>query len=121
VNRLVLVAPLRPGAFEAARRLIEEGPPLDLETTPFDRHYVFLTRAEVVFVFEGPGPQRPLRLGADDPDVWRAAEAWQQHLAGPPRVAETGFAWVRGEEREGLSFAASPGPGDSDGGDVYSP
>jgi hypothetical protein len=122
VNRLVVVAPLKEGAYEAARRIIEGGrPPIDLEATAYDRHYLFLTRNEVVFFFEGPGPQRPLELGGEDPAVWQAAEAWQEHLGASPRVAQTGFAWTRGEEPVGLFFAGNPGPGDSEGGDVYSP
>jgi hypothetical protein len=58
MNRLVVAVPLREGGYEAARRLLERGPPIDLEATRFDRHEVYLTRHEVVFVFETPRPAR---------------------------------------------------------------
>ena len=121
MNRLVVVAPLREGAYEAAKRLLSSGPPFDLEDTPYDRHWVFLTRGEAVFVFEGPGPQTAFRLGAERPELWHAVEAWNELLADSPRIAETQFAWSRAEAHDDVSFEATPGPGDSDGGDVYAP
>jgi hypothetical protein len=120
VSELVVVARLRPGVRERVLELLRQGPPFAVEETAFDRRRVYLTEHEVVFVFEGPGPPT-LELPGEDPAVWRAAEVWQECLAGPPRVARTAFAWTRAEEPDGVSFAPTPGPGDSDGGDVYVP
>jgi hypothetical protein len=96
-TRLVVVVPLREGAQDEARRLLSEGPPLDLEATQYDRHEVFLTPSEVVFVFEAPGEVPPtLSVRAGDITLWRAAKAWQGIMADRPRIAETVFAWERG-------------------------
>jgi hypothetical protein len=58
MGRLVAVLPLKPGARDRAEALLRERPPFDLELTRFDRHQVFLTNREVVFVFEGEGQVR---------------------------------------------------------------
>jgi hypothetical protein len=98
VSRLVAVVPLRPGAGNAARELLAAGPPFDLDATRFERHAVYLTDAEAVFVFEGPGESRTLDLPGEDPTLSRVARRWQGVIAGPSRLAETGFAWERGAQ-----------------------
>ena len=40
--------------YEAAKALVDTGPPFRLEDTPLDGHCVYLTEHEAVFVFEGP-------------------------------------------------------------------
>jgi hypothetical protein len=92
MSRLVVVAPLRPGAEARARELLDEGPPFDLEGSAFDAHEVFVTPQEVVFVFEG---NETLNLAAEDPGIMRAAEAWADCLDGRPRIARSGFSWKR--------------------------
>jgi hypothetical protein len=52
---------------------------------------------------------------------WKAAAAWKDLVAGPPRLAEDAYTWVRPHVQDDVSYAATPGPGDSDGGDVSSP
>lgn len=121
MSRLVVVAPLKEGKSGRARQLLEKGPPFDLEATRFDRHAVHVTDREVVFVFEGPGSSRTLTLLGEDPGIWRAAEAWQECLAGSPRVAQTAYFWQRVEAADGVSFEPTPGPGDSEGGELYPP
>jgi hypothetical protein len=120
-NRLVVViVPLKPDAHASVTRLLKQGPPFDPEAIQnLDRHEVFLTTDEAVFVFES-------QLGADalapllaDPKLWDAAAAWREHVAGPPRIAEEVFSWSRSEPAEDVSFLPTPGPGDSDGGDIY--
>jgi hypothetical protein len=120
-GRLVVIAPLKRGAVERARQLLEDGPPFDLERTRFDAHEVFITEQEVVFLFEGPADSLTLEFPGEDPALWKAAAAWAECLAGRPRIARTAFAWRRIETPEGVTFAPTPGPGDSEGGDLYSP
>jgi hypothetical protein len=98
MSRLVAVIPLKPAARNAARELLAAGPPFELDATRFDRHAVYLTDAEAVFVFEGPGESRTLDLAGDDPGLWHAAREWQALIAGRPRIAETGFTWERGTQ-----------------------
>jgi hypothetical protein len=121
MSRLVAVLPLKPGVRARAEALLRVGPPFDLEETQFDRHQVFVTDREVVFVFEGRGPSHALELPAEDPALWRAAADWQACLSERPRLAVTAYSWERSTEEEGVSFESTPGPGDSDGGDLYSP
>jgi hypothetical protein len=103
VHRLVVVVPLRPGARERARLLLEEGPPFDPETTPLERHHVFLTEREAVFLFEGPKARAFVDRLVGDPSVWKAAVAWRRCLGGSPRIAEEAYAWVRMRDPEGAS------------------
>mgnify|MGYP006174122439 CR=1 FL=1 len=80
-----------------------------------------LTDREAIFVFEGAGPSGTLTLPGEDPRIWRAAEAWAECLAEKPRVARIAFSWQRVQGPEGVSFEPTPGPGASEGGDVYPP
>ena len=119
-SRIVVVLPIKESAHEQVRELVSKGPPFDLETSGLDHHHVFLSANEVVFVFEAP-EQSVLRRLASNLHLLAAAEAWQEYAAGPARIAEDVFSWTRGNVAEGLSFAPTPGPGDSEGGDLYSP
>lgn len=121
MGRLVFVLPLKEDAHEKARSLLAHGPPFKLDATDFDRHEVHLTEREVIFVFESPKPSATLRLSGEDPSLWNVAAAWQKLMAGRPRKAETLYAWTRPESCDGVFFEATPGPGDSEGGDVFAP
>jgi hypothetical protein len=54
-----------------------------------------------------------------DPELWEAATAWAEHVAGPPRIAESAVSWSGSEPEEDISFLPTPGPGDSDDGNIY--
>lgn len=97
MSRVAMVAPLKYGAYQDAKQLIASGPPFDPTETPLVSHEVFLSDAEVVFVFEGPDVTEAVAQLAADPSVWRAAGAWADLLAGKPRVAEESYRWSRGE------------------------
>jgi hypothetical protein len=119
-RRVVVIVPLKPDAHASVSQLLKHGPPFDpAAIEALDRHDVFLTSDEAVFVFES-------RLGSDalgpllsNPKLWEAVSAWGEHVAGPPRIAEEAFAWSRSESADDVSFLPTPGPGDSDGGDIY--
>src|SRR5580765_1332727 len=51
-RRLAVVLPLREDDGEAVRALLAAGPPFDPEALGLDRHQVFLTASEAIFVFE---------------------------------------------------------------------
>jgi hypothetical protein len=121
MSSLVVILPLKEGKVERARELLAAGPPFDLEETGFDRHAVYVTNREILFVFEGGMPSATLTLPGEDPQVWHAAAAWQECLAEQPRVARTAFSWERVRTPRGVSFEPTPGQGDSEGGDVYPP
>ncbi len=94
-RRLAIVLPIREESRAAVLELVAGGPPFDPDALGLDRHEVYLTASEVVFIFES-------KLGADalepllsDPGLWQSAAAWHEHLAGPPHVAEDVFSWTR--------------------------
>jgi hypothetical protein len=93
---LVVVAPLKPGSMDLARKLLDKGPPFALEDSRFDAHEVFLTPNEVVFVFEGDREAgQTLSFDADDPLIGEVARAWAECLLERPRVARSAFSWKR--------------------------
>jgi len=97
MSRIAVVVPLRLGARENARQLIESGPPFQLDDTPLVEHCVYLTDYEAVFVFEGPEAREAVERVLGEADVWQAATAWRAILASKPRLAETVFTWQRRE------------------------
>lgn len=121
-SRVVVVLPLKERAHDRVRELLAAGPPFDPAGVGLSRHQVFLTDREAVFVFEAPARSVLERLVAD-PSLWAAAAAaWEDLVAGPARLAEDAYSWARSEGIDAdLSFAATPGPGDSEGGDLYAP
>ena len=56
-----------------------------------------------------------------DPAVWSAAAEWHAVIAGAPRAARLAYTWEAVDENPDLFFGATPGPGDSDGGDYDAP
>jgi hypothetical protein len=89
---VAVVVPLKAGSVESARALVREGPPFDLAVR-FERHHVFVSEREAVFVYEGEDVKRAVEQLARVPAVWKAAAAWSECLEGPPRIAEEGYAW----------------------------
>jgi hypothetical protein len=94
MQRLAVVAKLRPGAGDEAARLIELGPPFELEKTGMERHLVFLAADTVVFVFEGGNPNVVLNAlsGTDEQSV---LGAWEPLLVETPTLAREAYSWVR--------------------------
>jgi hypothetical protein len=97
VERIAVVLPLEPGALDAARALVSEGPPFDPSDKSLARHEVFLTTREAIFVFSGADACESVRQIVRDADVWVAAERWRAVLSGPPRLAEAAFVWAEDE------------------------
>jgi hypothetical protein len=94
-HRIAVVLPLRRGAHEAVRELLVDGPPFDPDEIGLDCHQVYLTADEVVFVFESRSDLSILQPLLAEAAIWEQAEAWREHLAGPPRIAEAVYAWSR--------------------------
>lgn len=118
-TRVVLVLPLVEGANERVAELLRKGPPFDPAEVGLRRHQVFLTESEAIFLFEADSAQAAERLLSGS-RVWAAATAWKDLVAGPPRIAEDVYSWARAPElADYVSFDSTPGPGDSEGGDVF--
>jgi hypothetical protein len=118
VSRAVVIVPLRAGTRGRAAELLSGGPPYDPETVGLERHQVFLTDEEAVFVFEADSRDTAEQLMGEE-RFWSAASAWKEIVEGPPRLAEDAYSWARPFALDDVSFEPTPGPGNSDGGDVF--
>lgn len=94
---VAVVVPIRPGTAALARRLIEEGPPFDLEDVGLEQHHVFVSEREVIFFFEGDQAAAAIDALARSAGVLKAAVRWWGILAGQPRLAEERFGWTRND------------------------
>jgi hypothetical protein len=94
-ERVVMVVPLKQDTVEQARLLTSAGPPFDPAVRGLERHEVFFTDTEAVFLFESPDAGDAVQRLARDPDAWRAALQWRQLLAGAPRLARSAYSWAK--------------------------
>jgi hypothetical protein len=97
VQRLAVIATLKPDVVSRAMELIEKGPPFSPAETGFERHTVFVSGEHVVFVFEGGKLDRLLRDVAENPTSAGALGEWQALLDGMPSIAREAYSWQRGE------------------------
>ena len=115
-----MIVPLIEGAGERARALFCSDPPLDPAAYAIEKQEVFVTESEIAFVFETS--DRGTLERRDAATSWACAPDWREIVAGEPHVAQVGYSWSRpDEETTGLAFEPTPGPGYSEGGDVFAP
>jgi hypothetical protein len=110
VGRLAIIARLKSGSEELAADLIAKGAPFDPEESGFDRHAVYLSATEVVFVFEGPEVEARVDDLIEDPFRWMVSDAfaeWRPLIEDQPRIARDRYFW----ERAGGSVAHGRGGG----------
>jgi hypothetical protein len=98
MEQLAIVARLKPGMEEEARKLIAGGPPFDIAETGLERHAVYLSAGEVVFVFEGSEVEWIVDAMIENPFRPRLSEAfasWRELVEDQPRIARAAFSWPR--------------------------
>jgi hypothetical protein len=93
-GRVLVVVPLRTGMAARARELVAAGPPFDLEAAELDRHQVFVTEREAIFLFEGRDVRETVERLIRSPRVLRDLGRWRRCAAGPPRIADETYAWL---------------------------
>ena len=93
-DKISVIAQIRPGKREALERLLEKGPPFDLEHEGFERHEVFLGDSDVVFLFTGPGAFTQLERMAASRALF-AHVLKMTALVSAPRVLNQTFEWHR--------------------------
>ena len=93
-RRATVVLPLKEGTEEKARQLAAAGPPFDPAETSLTRHQLLLSPAEAIFIFEAESDLALEGLLAQL-NLWGAAAAWGEIIAGPPRLAELVYGWER--------------------------
>ena len=106
MERLALIARLKPGSEPRAKELIAKGPPFDLEEGGFVRHSIFLSSLEVIFVFEAHQVEWLIDSLIDEPFHWTLRDAldeWRPLIEGQPRVARERFIWERDRPPEEAS------------------
>jgi hypothetical protein len=91
--RVVVVARLKKGAQDQAKELIASGPPFAPDALGFERHAVYLSSEEVVFLFEGPSAARRLADMIDDMVASASFGAWAPLIKGTPRIAHEHYFW----------------------------
>lgn len=95
---MAIIARLKSGCEERAAELIARGAPFDPEETGFDRHTVFLSATEVVFVFEGTEVDARVDELVENPSPWMLSDAfdnWRPLIEGRPRIARERYFWER--------------------------
>ena len=92
-DRVVVVARLREGARDQATELLAVGPPFEPGALGFERHAVYLSSEEVIFLFEGPSAARRLADTIDDMVTSASFSAWARLLDGTPRIAHEHYFW----------------------------
>jgi hypothetical protein len=98
VQRIVAIAKLKPGSYEAAAEILRAGPPYDPGEIGLVRHSVYLGSSDVVFQFEGEDVEQRLLDLLNDPAVSAAFAAWGPLLEGTPSAAHELFYWEAGGE-----------------------
>jgi hypothetical protein len=98
MQRLAVIAKLKPDAENRATELIEKGPPFNPRDIGFERHSVFLAGDHAVFVFEGGRLDQMLHGMIRNPSSAGTFREWEPLLEGMPKVAREAYHWERGDE-----------------------
>ncbi|MGB2954162.1 MAG: hypothetical protein WBB74_12345 [Gaiellaceae bacterium] len=98
MDRLVLVARLKPGARDRARELIAADSEASGIETNFDRRGIFLAEDEVVFFFEGEQADESVRSILNDPVRSSAIGPWLPLFDGPLHTAYEAYFWEEGRK-----------------------
>ena len=101
MERLAVIARLKPGAEVRGEELIARGPPFDPNESGFARVSVYLSASEVMFVFEAHEVESLVEDLVSDPFqslVQEAFDAWRPLLDAEPRIARAKFFWERDPE-----------------------
>lgn len=97
MDRFVLAARLKPDGHQRAQTLLAEHSALstgDLEKA-FDRHVIFLSETEVIFLFEGEGAHESVRALFNDPVRSALIGHWFPLFDGPLHRVPEAYVWER--------------------------
>jgi hypothetical protein len=94
-DRVVLVARLKAGERERAKKLLAEDVEPIVTEAEVDRWVVFLSEGEVVFLFEGEGARESVLATLDDPVMSTALAPWLPLFDGPLHRAYEARSWER--------------------------
>jgi len=100
LERLVLISRLKPNAKPLVAELIAVGPPYELEQSGFQRHSIYLSEDDVVFMFEADEVEWLADELVYSPFHWMLTETiekWRPLVENPERAREK-FFWERAPE-----------------------
>jgi hypothetical protein len=97
VYRFVLAARLRPDGRQRAETLLAQHSALGAEEleTAFDRHAIFLSETEAIFLFEGTGANEAVRAVFNDPVRSTLMSHWSPLFDGPLHRVPEAYLWER--------------------------
>jgi hypothetical protein len=95
MDRVVLVAHLRPDARKAALELLARERGSAPVEAAFDRKVIFLSESEIVFLFEGPDADESIRGIFNDPVRSSEIGPWLPLFDGPLHWAPEASFWER--------------------------
>ena len=95
MDRVVLVAQLRPDAREGARELLAQERTSPAVESAFDRKAIFMSESEVIFLLEGRDADKALRAILNDPVRSSEISHWLPLLEGPLHRAPEAYFWER--------------------------
>ncbi len=90
---IAVVVPLADGRCDIVREFLEEGPPFDPAKIGLDRHQVFVTDREAIFVFETEKGARTLERLLAEPELWDVVSTWEHCASEEPRLATAAYQW----------------------------
>ena len=93
MERIAVIAKLKPDSRAAAAEILRAGPPYDPGEFGLARHGVYLSESEVVFLFEGPDVEQQLSSLVNDPALSALFSVWAPLLEGTPSAAHELFYW----------------------------
>ncbi len=99
MDRFVLTARLKADGRRQALALLAERSALgtdELESS-LERHTIFLTETDVIFLFEGKGAQEAVRAIFNDPVRSALIGHWLPLFDGPLHQAPEAYSWGRKE------------------------
>jgi hypothetical protein len=94
MQRVAVIATLKPDKAERARELVASGPPFDPDELGFERHHVYVSEGQAVFVFEGARVNALVQRLADA-GGHEAFAAWEPLIQGLPQLAHEAYFWQR--------------------------
>jgi hypothetical protein len=96
MDRFVLAARLSPDGRQRAEALLAEHSAFGgEELEAFDRHAIFLSETEVIFLFEGNGAHEAVRALFNDPVRSTLIGHWLPLFDGPLHQAPEAYFWER--------------------------
>jgi hypothetical protein len=92
---IAVVVPLAEGRCDVVHEFLEEGPPFDPAAIGLEKHTVYLTEREAIFVFETEQGVEAFERILAEPELWDVVGPWEHCAGEKPLVATAVYDWHR--------------------------